>query len=46
MKLQSVSGMMTLDAGNLRSWSVALADAMVGEDAPGATAREAAARTA
>ncbi|WP_288581613.1 hypothetical protein [uncultured Methylobacterium sp.] len=46
VKLQSVSGMMTLDAGNLRSWSVALADAMVGEDAPGATAREAAARTA
>lgn len=46
VKLQSVSGMMTLDAGNLQSWSVALADAMVGEDAPGATAREAAARTA
>ncbi|WP_279359944.1 hypothetical protein [Methylobacterium indicum] len=46
VKLQAVSGTMTLDAGNLRSWSVALADAMVGEDAAGPRAQDAAARPA
>ncbi|SEO33100.1 hypothetical protein SAMN04487843_10116 [Methylobacterium sp. ap11] len=46
VKLQDVSGTMTLEAGTLRSRSVALADAMVGGDAAGTETREAAARPA